>query len=143
MISFDPIFKLHNSFLIILLNNLDLIPSYLLKLKEGLREEWLGGIGIVSEGEVGEKGGGVESCFDEMERVGGRFEEGRKERIRIAVEFLKMTVTEKYIKKTTTIATLPSTSFTLTSFSPSPPLSPSYTTSLPTTLFFSFNCFLT
>ena len=94
MITFDPLFKLHNSFLIILLNNLDLIPSYLIKLKEGLREEWLGGIGVGFEGERGE-GGGVESCFEEVERVGARFEEGRKERIRIAVEFLKMTVKDK------------------------------------------------
>jgi hypothetical protein len=90
MITFDPLPKLHNSFLIILLNNLELIPSYLLKLKEAIKEEWMVGAGLSHEEKKSD--GGIESCLEELEIIGGKFEDGRKERMKLTVDFLKITV---------------------------------------------------
>lgn len=77
---------LHNSFIIILLNNIEMLMNYLKTLKSNLMQEY-------NEIFYEEKHNMIYSSIEELELANKkRFEILLKEKMKIIVEFLKLTV---------------------------------------------------
>lgn len=86
MMCFAKDFKLHNSFVIILLNNIEMLLNYLKTLKGNFMQEYND---IFSD----EKHTMVFSSIEELDNSNKkRYENLLKEKIKIIVEFLKLTV---------------------------------------------------
>lgn len=86
MICFTKQYKLHNSFLIIMLNNIEMLMNYLKTLKGNFMQEYND---IFAE----EKHTMIYSSIEELETSNKkRFEHFLKEKMKIIVEFLKLTV---------------------------------------------------
>ena len=86
MMCFSKKYMLHNSFLIILLNNIEMMMNYLKTLKGNLLQEY-------NEIFAEEKHPMIFSSIEELEVSNRkRFETLLKEKMKIIVEFLKLTV---------------------------------------------------
>ena len=86
MICFTKKYMLHNSFIIILLNNIEMLINYLKTLKGNLMQEY-------NEIFFEEKHTMIYSSIEELELSNKKkFETLLKEKMKIIVEFLKLTV---------------------------------------------------